>query len=665
MSWPENSKTHNAEAQANKGRTLDRLGKTIYSNSTLDTVVKELFQNAFDAVKAAQHRGAITHGTIDITSDNSALIITVKDNGIGMTADTVRKALFTLGGSDKADLPLNRRSGGSGRGKDVLVFGTEAIGVSTIRDGVKTRVTTTPERIKSGTFQLLEQATSEPNGTTVSVRLPAHVRYHPGDPPAPLYIPVSARTITPLDALFTGKDTEVTYNGEPVAPRPKFEKRSTLGFDWGKVDVYLEPRKEKSSKQQVLAAGVFQFTETFKVRGAHSPAPVDVALDVYPNVAPTDPNYPFDDQRGSWRTTVNKDIEVLRHYVDRMIENAVARETVEKFYNVRVMQRVDPRHPMPVGDEPWRSVRLRPADGAAVSVKERFSADMSDVPADKPLLHSNLNLDLPAEMNSALKKLNEKPTAAEMFSELGSVAVTFTQTVSRLPGYEGLGKYRSGISLDKDYAGVNIAIPFDGIFLNPYHKGLFRSLQSPKGVAGAMLHVLKHEAVHEKVRAHNAAFAFELSRLDGVLHDSGDHDRLLDALNTVVQRHWMTYLVGSEMYERSSKANIGKSVDGQGFAGDHSGTGEGNPARRDRTLPSRGSEPGIRPGLAGVTDDTGQTRPRADAERTHTAESEIVAQIPADVRRQALLEYQRNRPPGAEGPPKTLPVKAHDTDRGL
>jgi hypothetical protein len=288
---------------------------------------------------------------------------------------------------------------------------------------------------------------------------------------------------------------------------------------------------------------------------------------------------------------------------------------------------------------------------------------MSDVPADQPLLHSNLDLDLPLGMNRVLSARNEHPAAIQMFSELGSVAVEFTQTASRLPGYEDLAKYRSGISLDRQYAGVNIAIPFDGIFLNPYHKDLFSSLRTPRGVAGAMLHVLKHEAVHEKVRAHNSAFAFELGWLDGALHDSGDHDRLLDAFDTVVRRHWQTYLVGNEVYEHGSNANSDQSITGGRLASDRSGADTYNTTRRDRTVPSGPNRPAVSAQIAGVTGDAGETRPRTDAQRTHAAESEVVTQNPTEVRRQAVLDYQRNRQQHSERTPNTLPAKARDTDR--
>src|ERR1700730_9559015 len=103
-----------------------------------------------------------------------------------------------------------------------------------------------------------------------------------------------------------------------------------------------------------------------------------------------------------------------------MIRDAKARETAEKFYNVKVMRWVDPWHPMRVGDDSSRAVRLRPVGSAAVSVTKRFSANMSDVPAELPLLHSNLDFDLPAEIDSTLKKLGEQPAATQMISELGS-----------------------------------------------------------------------------------------------------------------------------------------------------------------------------------------------------------------------------------------------------
>jgi hypothetical protein len=663
VSRTQDSVPYDVGPQAGNNKRPDYPGQAIYSNYTLDTTIKELFQNAFDAIKAAQHQGLITRGTIDITSDNAKRIIVVKDNGIGMTADTVRSALLSAGGSDKSDLPLTIRSGGGGIGKDTFAFGVEAIKLSTVRDGIKTQMLTSSERLKNRRFEIVEEPTRELNGTTISVRLPSQVQYRPGEPTAPLYIPASAHTITPLNAFFTGRDVAVTYNGEPVTNRPKSEKNATLTFDWGKVDVYLEPSTEQEPKQQVLSAGAFHFTEVFKQRGAHSPVPFDVALDVYPAVAPTDPNYPFDGLRRGWRDTVLNDVATLRAHLDRHIEDARTAETAAKFYDLKIMPRVDPRSPMAVSIESIRAVRLSPVPGATGNVKARFAADMADVPADQPLLHSNLDLDLPLGMNQVLIARNMSPAAVQMFSELGSVAVEFTQTASRLPGYQGLAKYRSGISLDRQYAGVNIAVPFDGIFVNPYHKDLFLSLRTPRGVAGAMLHVLKHEAVHVKVRAHNSAFAFELGWLDGALHDSGDQDRLLGAFSTVVRRHWQTYLVGSRVYEHGSTANIGQSTTGRRFDAIYSGTDASDTARRDRTLPNRPGRPGISAPMARITGDARESRARPDAQRAPATESKIAAQNPAELRRQAVVEYQRHRHQHPDRPPNPLSVKRRDTDR--
>ena len=69
-----------------------------------------------------------------------------------MTADIVRKAFFTVAGSDKSDLVPGERSGGFGLAKMGFLLGIKDISLDTVRDGV--RITVDPEESK-GTVRVV------------------------------------------------------------------------------------------------------------------------------------------------------------------------------------------------------------------------------------------------------------------------------------------------------------------------------------------------------------------------------------------------------------------------------------------------------------------------------------------------------------------------------
>jgi hypothetical protein len=103
-------------------RMANLLGPQLYGNmSKISSVtVKEMFQNAFDAIKDALVKGGLTEGIINVDTDERKRTIRITDNGMGMTPEIISKAFLTIAGTHKES---GRGSGGLGFAKMLFLFG--------------------------------------------------------------------------------------------------------------------------------------------------------------------------------------------------------------------------------------------------------------------------------------------------------------------------------------------------------------------------------------------------------------------------------------------------------------------------------------------------------------------------------------------------------------
>ncbi len=74
---------------------IEIMGSSLYSR--LDTPIRELIQNAHDAIMRRRSRDLTFRGRIDIYQDSHAGTLTFDDDGIGLTADDAEQFLGTLG----------------------------------------------------------------------------------------------------------------------------------------------------------------------------------------------------------------------------------------------------------------------------------------------------------------------------------------------------------------------------------------------------------------------------------------------------------------------------------------------------------------------------------------------------------------------------------------
>ena len=76
--------------------------------------------------------------------------------------------------------------------------------------------------------------------------------------------------------------------------------------------------------------------------------------------------------------------------------------------------------------------------------------------------------------------------------------------------YGGLSTQVIGTSLDNEYYGVNIMIPFKGMFINP---SVTKFSDTPQEIALSMIGTMIHELAHYKVRSHDSDFPAEMQKI--------------------------------------------------------------------------------------------------------------------------------------------------------
>src|SRR5262245_31085358 len=102
---------------------IEIMGSSLYSRA--DTPIRELIQNAHDAVLRRRKRELDYQGRIDIEQDREHHVLRFHDDGIGLSADEAEKYLGTLGigitGAIKKGLLVALGAEGAGAASDGLI----------------------------------------------------------------------------------------------------------------------------------------------------------------------------------------------------------------------------------------------------------------------------------------------------------------------------------------------------------------------------------------------------------------------------------------------------------------------------------------------------------------------------------------------------------------
>jgi hypothetical protein len=340
---------------------LALLGEQMYKADLFDTVIKETMQNSLDAVRQAQEMGLTEQPRIDISLDKPGRTFTIEDNGVGMDYDTILNAYIRLGGSQKGSVA----SGGLGMAKAAFLFGSEKVEVTTVKNGVKSEFTVTPDKADGSAVEIRTSRTTEPNGTKQVIHFPKEIESSLGT--REIELPYDLGSHRFFEKPMLGDvDVRVRQNshGRPgqdwdelaeYEERAKFQpvpigknfplderynKLTHINFSWGEADVYISKDKLRyGGRHSVLSNGVFQFQENFKKGSGWETLPYSVIVDVHPYRKPTDPDYPFTINREGWRHTIKPDVNALHRYMNNLGAAEEFANHLERFSKIKQVPR--------------------------------------------------------------------------------------------------------------------------------------------------------------------------------------------------------------------------------------------------------------------------------------------------------------------------------------
>jgi hypothetical protein len=536
------------ELDINKKQLMALVGPQMYSKPIVEVATKELLQNAFDTARSA---GATYEnpGTIEIKTDYSNRTLMVKDTGTGMTPEIIRTAFFTIGGTYKTG-SLENTSGGLGLAKMAFILGSEHIRVESNRNGLKSVVDASSDQIRSSKFKIQTERTDEPNGTTVTVKIPENYTDAYGEQKSiyfnsyPSFL--TQPLIGPVRVIFNGTELPIGVKLEG------WQKENEFNFGWGRIDLYIDPREKRDyPTTHVLSAGLKQF-EADPYGWNDKKLPYNLILDVRPKVKTDNAAYPFNNQREGWRATIKEDVDAMYTFLKRMAVEQELLQAKEAFTSIRQLEKVDPmkdwtpeemadmerryfrkkseppppiRKPKEIESVDFRGpdVVIHYRDGTAITeskqeyVRKTFEAkreidlkkteiDVSDMDPSVPNLHNNVAVEF-----------DDIPRAGTLITETGNVLLNFMREWGKKVGgeYEQLTDasitgWFGGISFDKNYRGLNMVKPMRAIWFN---LGLFSNAgrSSPAAAASEALHIFIHEITHVAARTEGADFTAELA----------------------------------------------------------------------------------------------------------------------------------------------------------
>jgi len=639
--------TEQGKLNADMGNLIQLLGANMYAGSVAEIAVKELLQNAFDAVKGAvsskKDKPLYKSGEITITFNGKNRTITVTDNARGMTPEIVRDAFFTVAGSDKSDLDPGERSGGLGLAKMGFMLGSEQLILDTVRNGVRVRVDTSAKDIAASNFQIIKSpAPKGEHGTSVTVKIPEYYIdpktgdkkdiYFSSQPRyydalnRPLIGPVVVKTIDESYGT-SSEDTLPVGLNFPADGYVPFKVK----FAWGEADVYFgKERKDPDGSwdinHRVLSSGVYQFDTSFKI--GDEKIPYDIIINVKPNVDARHPDYPFNNSREDFKPRLKEDIGSLNDYLGQIARGNEAQDLQDNFKNVVSMPRVELGQDIADttnklqkafdqrGTTTRRELPPLPQE-VRVSGTQVIATDTGKVLADRakkeekqtkgtfqaekeapkgedfmlqmqqdpklPIFHNNTNVDF-------LEIGRQYGEPEKFFAELGTLMVEMKEALAD----SGFYKYNqlkpenlffAGVSIDKGYGGLHIKIPYKAVLVNPFYDFGAKTLF---GAREFLWETMTHEIAHTGDMKHGEGHNTHMLKVRQYLADEGLADYFRDALMDLLTRHESTFTAMREAYGRSTTRNTAKSL--KDYEKGSASASDGSAASRDpdsvRPLPA-------------------------------------------------------------------------------
>jgi hypothetical protein len=568
-----------ATGGVNAVRMANLMGSQLYGkmNDIGPVTIKELFQNAFDALKGAMEKGGRDHGNISVDLNEDARTITVKDDGTGMTADTINNAFLTLAGTNKE---TDRPSGSFGVAKMLFLFGNKSLKLVTVRNGIESTLETTGAKQlaafhdPSKAVPIKRQKTDKSPGTTITIELPETYREENVDKPIKFPERWQASSILNDSPLF--ENITVRLNGDEMRigknfPKDEYTVLTVAKFPWGKVRVLVAPVEYAPFENaSVLSNGVIQFNEKI-TKDPSKPysgsVPYRFFFNVEPSVKADAPDYPFALNRQGISLSAKNDFEVLQKYINIMYANTASEANSQSFGVLSQFdedgtseKKIDLNVPTA---KPGTTLKIDKNDKVEIRdgrmyinnravpelTKEQmkamqhdptqFRVDQSKLDPDLAIVHDNVLLNDKPYLEEARRELGDKPVNDYLLG-VSRVFKQLRDAAKKVGGkaYEGIDEIPVGVSIDTKYYGVNTMIPFRAMMLNPtVTKG-----GEIKDAANIIVGTMIHELAHHAERNHSeTGFIPELQRLFVVMAQSRDMSKAIANLQRVIDANAQVY----------------------------------------------------------------------------------------------------------------------------
>lgn len=154
--------------QVHLGGIIDLLSNHLYSSPSV--YVRELLQNATDAIRARQHLDAEHVGQVTMHTrrdDRGRVVLTITDDGIGLTEDEVHGFLATIGASSKREIDERRADFIGQFGIGLLSCFVVSDDIDVVTRSAKGGPTILWRGAKDGAYTIERREDDAPIGTTV------------------------------------------------------------------------------------------------------------------------------------------------------------------------------------------------------------------------------------------------------------------------------------------------------------------------------------------------------------------------------------------------------------------------------------------------------------------------------------------------------------------
>jgi hypothetical protein len=454
-----------AKGDVNKQRMTRLLGAQLYGdmNKIQSVTVKEVFQNAFDAVRTAVRNGDIEDGqiTMEVTEDKRTLI--VQDNGVGMTPEMINEGFLTLAGTRKEG---DVNSGGFGVAKGLFLAGNKKLKLVTIRDGVKTTLETTgddfmasledPEHSLDQRYPadqaLRVSKTDGENGTRVEITIPEQfqdfktrefkdIRQFEG---WDMGSTADNQLLDPRITVRTRVRPDTRFNTRDAGKEFRLDRYRSIGevrFEWGTADILIEKDENEhvSSKNTTISIEGLNQLDIMTTENPWDPGAGKLKRRIYINMHPQDadgnpidagdPGYPMELNRQGLQQHAAEDIFQIQSYLAVLMWRDQSAEIARGYGTLREIKPsgelgdpVDLTPPPPVQESLTGKIdtgeELRVENGELIvdgvgqgkldrdnMAQERremdeYKVDQDLVPTQRPMIHNQMAFKAEEEMTS-------------------------------------------------------------------------------------------------------------------------------------------------------------------------------------------------------------------------------------------------------------------------